>query len=175
MAARRTLKTGETVGGFVLPGIRFAVIGCAMRNKGLRHRITLITGDAVGGRTTRRLRRVPAGQPHPPLFVRRARLAAQPGSALLRDLVHRCWADFWTNPAHTEPPHAELMAGEFAVHLRNGDVYSVEATICPCPLSAKQSAEMTTMRFEADQGNSAWSLCASIPDLATHAQKHKEK
>jgi hypothetical protein len=128
-----------------------------------------------GGRTTRRLRRVPAGQPHPPLFVRRARLAAQPGSALLRDLVHRCWADFWTNPAHTEPPHAALMAGEFAVHLRNGDVYSVEATICPCPLSAKQSAEMTTMRFEADQGNSAWSLCASIPDLATHAQKHKEK
>ena len=128
-----------------------------------------------GGRTTRRLRRVPAGQPHPPLFVRQARLAAQPGSALLRDLVHRCWADFWTNPAHTEPPHAALMAGEFAVHLRNGDVYSVEATICPCPLSAKQSAEMTTMRFEADQGNSAWSLCASIPDLATHAQKHKEK
>ena len=49
MAARRTVKTGETVGGFVLPGIRFAVIGCAMRNKGLRHRITLITGDAVGG------------------------------------------------------------------------------------------------------------------------------
>ena len=25
------------------------MIGCAMRNKGLRHRITLITGDAVGG------------------------------------------------------------------------------------------------------------------------------
>jgi hypothetical protein len=49
LAARRTLKTGETVGGFVLPGIRFAVIGCAMRNKGLRHRITVITGDAVGG------------------------------------------------------------------------------------------------------------------------------
>jgi hypothetical protein len=169
------LETGETVGGFVLPGIRFAVIGCAMRNKGASAPDHRDHRRRRGGRTTRRLRRVPAGQPHPPLFVRRARLAAQPGSALLRDLVHRCWADFWTNPAHTEPPHAALMAGEFAVHLRNGDVYSVEATICPCPLSAKQSAEMTTMRFEADQGNSAWSLCASIPDLATHAQKHKEK
>ena len=148
------------------------MIGCAMRNKG---------ASAPDHRDHRRRRggELPAGydvfllaQPHPPLFVRRARLAAQPGSALLRDLVHRCWADFWTNPAHTEPPHAALMAGEFAVHLRNGDVYSVEATICPCPLSAKQSAEMTTMRFEADQGNSAWSLCASIPDLATPAQKH---
>jgi hypothetical protein len=168
------LETGETVGGFVLPGIRFAVIGCAMRNKGASAPDHRDHRRRRGGRTTRRLRRVPAGQPHPPLFVRRARLAAQPGSALLRDLVHRCWADFWTNPAHTEPPHAALMAGEFAVHLRNGDVYSVEATICPCPLSAKQSAEMTTMRFEADQGNSAWSLCASIPDLATHAQKHKK-
>jgi hypothetical protein len=110
------LETGETVGGFVLPGIRFAVIGCAMRNKGASAPDHRDHRRRRGGRTTRRLRRVPAGQPHPPLFVRRARLAAQPGSALLRDLVHRCWADFWTNPAHTEPPHAALMAGEFAVH-----------------------------------------------------------
>lgn len=35
-------------------------------------------------------------------------------------------ADFWTDPTHTEPVHAALMAGEFAVHLRNGDVYSVD-------------------------------------------------
>jgi hypothetical protein len=35
-------------------------------------------------------------------------------------------ADFWTNATHTEPLHASLMAGEFAVHLRDGDVYSVD-------------------------------------------------
>jgi O-methyltransferase involved in polyketide biosynthesis len=45
------------------------------------------------------------------------RRAARPGSVLLL-------ADFWTNPAHTQPRHAALMAGEFAVHVRTGDVYS---------------------------------------------------
>jgi SAM-dependent methyltransferase len=35
-------------------------------------------------------------------------------------------ADFWTNPTHTEPLMAALMAGEFAVHIAQGDVYSVE-------------------------------------------------
>jgi hypothetical protein len=35
-------------------------------------------------------------------------------------------ADFWTNPARTEPLQAALMAGEFAAHIRTGDVYSVE-------------------------------------------------
>jgi ubiquinone/menaquinone biosynthesis C-methylase UbiE len=35
-------------------------------------------------------------------------------------------ADFWTDPTHTEPLIAALMAGEFAVHIRHGDVYSVE-------------------------------------------------
>ena len=35
-------------------------------------------------------------------------------------------ADFWTDPTHTQPLQAALMAGEFAVHLREGDVYSVE-------------------------------------------------
>jgi hypothetical protein len=49
----------------------------------------------------------------------RVRRAAQPGSVLLL-------ADFWTNPAHTEPLQAALMAGEFAAHIRTGDVYSVE-------------------------------------------------
>ena len=33
--------------------------------------------------------------------------------------------DFWTDPTHTAPLMAALMAGEFAVHVRNGDVYSV--------------------------------------------------
>lgn len=30
------------------------------------------------------------------------------------------------DPTHTTPVEAALMAGEFAVHLRNGDVYSVD-------------------------------------------------
>jgi hypothetical protein len=35
-------------------------------------------------------------------------------------------ADFWTNVTHTEPLMAALMAGEFAAHLKDGDVYSVD-------------------------------------------------
>jgi hypothetical protein len=35
-------------------------------------------------------------------------------------------ADFWTDATHTQPLPAALMAGEFAVHLRDGDVYSVD-------------------------------------------------
>ena len=92
----------------------------------LGHRITVITGDAMAGE-------LPAGYDVFLLanlihywsaeqnqeLLQRVRRAAQPGSALLL-------ADFWTNPAHTEPLQAALMAGEFAVHLRTGDVYSVE-------------------------------------------------
>jgi hypothetical protein len=52
-------------------------------------------------------------------FLRRARAAVEPGDTLLL-------ADFWTDPTHTQPLHAALMAGEFAVHLANGDVYSVD-------------------------------------------------
>jgi SAM-dependent methyltransferase len=93
---------------------------------GLGHRITVITGDAMGGE-------LPAGHDVFLLanlvhywsaeqnqeLLRRVRRAAQPGAALLL-------ADFWTNPAHTEPLQAALMAGEFAVHIRTGDVYSME-------------------------------------------------
>jgi SAM-dependent methyltransferase len=93
---------------------------------GLRQRITVITGDAMAGE-------LPAGYDVFLLanlihywsaeqnqdLLQRVRRAAQPGSALLL-------ADFWTNPGHTEPLQAALMAGEFAVHIRNGDVYSVE-------------------------------------------------
>lgn len=52
-------------------------------------------------------------------LLRRVRIAAHVGSRLLL-------ADFWTDPTHTQPVQAALMAGEFAVHLREGDVYSVE-------------------------------------------------
>ena len=52
-------------------------------------------------------------------LLQRVRSAAEANSRLLL-------ADFWTNPTHTEPLHAALMAGEFAVHVRDGDVYSVD-------------------------------------------------
>ncbi len=35
-------------------------------------------------------------------------------------------ADFWTDRTHTQPLMAALMAGEFAVHETDGDVYSVD-------------------------------------------------
>ena len=52
-------------------------------------------------------------------LLRRVRKAASPEGRLLL-------ADFWTDPTHTQPVQAALMAGEFAVHLRDGDVYSVD-------------------------------------------------
>ena len=52
-------------------------------------------------------------------LLERVRRATDTGSHLLL-------ADFWTNATHTEPLHAALMAGEFAAHLRDGDVYSVD-------------------------------------------------
>jgi SAM-dependent methyltransferase len=51
--------------------------------------------------------------------LRRIREAAAPGARLLL-------ADFWTDPTHTRPLPAALMAGEFAIHVQDGDVYSVE-------------------------------------------------
>jgi hypothetical protein len=51
-------------------------------------------------------------------FVSRIRGAVDPGARLL--LV-----DFWTDPTHTEPLAAALMAGEFLAHV-SGDVYSAE-------------------------------------------------
>lgn len=51
-------------------------------------------------------------------LLQRVRRAAGGGSHILL-------ADFWTDPTHTQPLQAALMAGEFAAHLRNSDVYSV--------------------------------------------------
>jgi SAM-dependent methyltransferase len=51
--------------------------------------------------------------------LRKVRAAADPGAHLLI-------ADFWTDPTHTQPVPAALMAGEFAIHINDGDVYSVE-------------------------------------------------
>jgi predicted O-methyltransferase YrrM len=52
-------------------------------------------------------------------LLTRLRDAAERGALLML-------ADFWTDATHTEPVHAALMAGEFAVHLAHGDVYSVD-------------------------------------------------
>ena len=52
-------------------------------------------------------------------LLRRIRAAAATGTRLLL-------ADFWTDPTHTQPVPAALMAGEFAVHVPEGDVYSVD-------------------------------------------------
>ena len=52
-------------------------------------------------------------------ILHRVRAAAEPGGRLLI-------ADFWTDPTHTQPLPAALMAGEFAIHVNDGDVYSVE-------------------------------------------------
>jgi SAM-dependent methyltransferase len=52
-------------------------------------------------------------------ILRKIRAATEPGTRLLL-------ADFWTDPTHTQPLPAALMAGEFAIHVNDGDVYSVE-------------------------------------------------
>ena len=52
-------------------------------------------------------------------ILRHIRTVAEPGAGLLL-------ADFWTDPTHTQPLPAALMAGEFAIHVNDGDVYSVE-------------------------------------------------
>jgi SAM-dependent methyltransferase len=52
-------------------------------------------------------------------LLKSVRASAERGARLLL-------ADFWTNATHTEPLMAALMAGEFAAHLKEGDVYSVD-------------------------------------------------
>jgi SAM-dependent methyltransferase len=52
-------------------------------------------------------------------LLRRVRAAAVPGARLLI-------ADFWTDATHSQPVPAALMAGEFAIHLNDGDVYSAD-------------------------------------------------
>jgi predicted O-methyltransferase YrrM len=93
---------------------------------GLADRVAVVAADALG---------VPLPTGHDAFLVAnlihyfspgenrelltRIREAAAPGALLLV-------ADFWTDPTHTEPLMAALMAGEFAVHVRHGDVYSVD-------------------------------------------------
>jgi ubiquinone/menaquinone biosynthesis C-methylase UbiE len=108
---------------------RSSVVGVARERvaaAGLASRVTVVAGDALADE-------LPSGhdvfllanlvhywspERNVALFTR-IRSAAPAGARLLL-------ADFWTDPTHTKPVQAAVMAGEFAVHLREGDVYSVE-------------------------------------------------
>lgn len=50
------------------------------------------------------------------------RSAVAPGARLLL-------ADYWTDPTHTHPPIAAMMAGEYALASDDGDVYSTEEAL----------------------------------------------
>lgn len=50
------------------------------------------------------------------------RTAVAPGARLLL-------ADYWTDPTHTSPPIAAMMAGEYALASDDGDVYSTEEAL----------------------------------------------
>lgn len=52
-------------------------------------------------------------------LLRRTRASVAAGARLLL-------ADFWTDPSHTQPAFAALMAGEFLVITGEGDVYSAQ-------------------------------------------------
>lgn len=65
-------------------------------------------------------------------LLRHVRAAAGPDARLLL-------ADFWTDPTHIQPLIAALMAGEFAAHVRHGDVYSTD--------EARQWLDATGWRF----------------------------
>ena len=53
------------------------------------------------------------------MLLTRVSAAVSPGALLIA-------AHFWTDPTHTQPVPAALMAGEFAAHIAEGDVYSVD-------------------------------------------------
>ncbi len=143
--ARRHPHMEATV--FELP----AVAGIARRRvaaAGLGSRIEVMEGDVMDGA-------LPAGHDvcllanlvhlWPPeenqVLLRHVRGAAGPGARLLL-------ADLWTDPGHTQPLLAVLMAGVFA-QISQGDVYSVD--------EARQWLEATGWRFLEH-----WALAGSV-------------
>jgi SAM-dependent methyltransferase len=138
---RRLLDLGGGTGSWTIPVVqRYRQLGATVvelpavvpmareriADADLASRVTVEAGDAMGGE-------LPTGYdvflvanlihywapPDNRALLQRVRRAADAGSCLLL-------ANFWTNAIHTEPLHAALMAGEFAAHLRDGDVYSVD-------------------------------------------------
>ena len=92
---------------------------------GLQDRIDVAAGDATeaipGGYDAFLLANVvhywsPQGNV---ATLRSIRAATEPGALV-------ALIDFWTDRTHTEPFEAAMMAGEFAAHLKEGNVYSVD-------------------------------------------------
>jgi SAM-dependent methyltransferase len=122
-AVRRHPKLHATV--FELP-VTAEIARARITDAGMADRVAVVAGDAMA-------EDLPTGHdvfllanlihywsPADNLaLLRRVRAATPAGGRLLL-------ADFWTDPTHTQPLQAALMAGEFAVHLQDGDVYSVE-------------------------------------------------
>jgi SAM-dependent methyltransferase len=122
-AVRRHPHLEATV--FELP-VTAEIARARIAETGLADRISVVAGDAMandlpGGHDAFLVANlVHYCSPADNLaLLRRVRAAAPAGGRLLL-------ADFWTDPTHTQPVQAALMAGEFAVHLRDGDVYSVD-------------------------------------------------
>jgi SAM-dependent methyltransferase len=110
---------------FELPEVA-AVAEQRLRTSGLSARIDVQAGDLLTGDIPRGYNAVLlANVVHyftpetNQTILRKIRTAVQPGARLLL-------ADFWTDPTHTQPVPAALMAGEFAIHINDGDVYSAE-------------------------------------------------
>jgi SAM-dependent methyltransferase len=110
---------------FELPEVT-AVAAERIRTAGLSSRITVVAGDLLTGDLPRGYNGLLlANVVHyftadtNQSILRTVRAAADAGARLLL-------ADFWTDPTHTRPLPAALMAGEFAVHLNDGDIYSAE-------------------------------------------------
>ena len=110
---------------FELPGVA-AVAEERLRTAGFSTRISVVAGDLLtddlprGHHAFLLANVVHYFTPETNQSVLRAiRAVAEPGARLLL-------ADFWTDPTHTQPLPAALMAGEFAIHVNDGDVYSVQ-------------------------------------------------
>jgi SAM-dependent methyltransferase len=103
-----------------------AVAERRLRTSGFSDRIAVLAGDLLSGDLPRGYDTVLlANVVHyftadtNQSILHKIRAATDRGARLLI-------ADFWTDAAHTQPVPAALMAGEFAIHINDGDVYSVE-------------------------------------------------
>jgi SAM-dependent methyltransferase len=102
------------------------VAGKRIADAGLSSRIDVVTGDAMTGD-------LPTGYDVFLVANLMHYWSPEQNRELLERIrgaagsdAHLLLADFWTDPTHTQPVVAALMAGEFALLLRNGDVYSAQ-------------------------------------------------
>ena len=97
-----------------------------IQGAGLQSRISVVAGDALQ-------EPYPAG--HDVVLIANLihyftpgqnRRLLELGRAAVSEGGRLLLVDFWTDPAHTSPASAALMAGEFAVLQEHGDVYSAD-------------------------------------------------